>query len=191
MSRATFKLPTSTLRAKIQRVREALPRLVAAGLQQIAEESIEQRYGGALGGLKESVEWDRGMIHGRVQKLHSLFVPVTLKHVRREQFPDLRAVYEAMVKRKQSTYRGRYRFWVDRNKLAAFEHEILSRSLRRLSSGAWKITLTPYSGDMRVTVRKKGRSTKADKAAAAEVVAVMQSIFAARASAILYAALSA
>lgn len=188
MSKATFKLPTAQIRAKIQRIREAFPRVVAAGLQQIAEEALAERYGS--GGAKEAAEWDRGMVHGRLRKLDALFVPVTLKHVRREQFPDLRLVYEAMVKRKQHTYRGRSRFWVDATKLASFERELLARSLRRLSAGKWKISLGTAWGDIRVSVRKQGRITKADKAAAADVVRVMKSIFAARASAMLYDALS-
>lgn len=188
MSTLTTRLDLSRLRARLQRAREMLPRIVAAEMKVIAERALEQRY---FGGLKTAAVEDRGILHGRLQKLGAVFVPVTLKHVRREQWPDLHPIYDARVRRRQSSYQGRSIFWVDEVKLDALRREMLQNLLKKgLARGTWKIHLRADFGDIRVTVVKQGRSTRSDHRVAAEMTALMQAMFAERASAMLYRALA-
>ena len=188
MSTFTSRLDVSRLRAKCRRIRERLREVAADRMQEIAARAIEKRYSPWT--LQEMATNDPGMLYGRIQKLDAVFIPVTLKHQRREQWPDLWPIYQAMIVRRQDSYLGRYRFWVDRAKLSALRAKVLRRATRRLDPEQWRVVVTPAWGAVRVRVIKQGRRAKGDAKAAAEIVSIIERIFAEEASAILYAALA-
>lgn len=189
MSQITARLDLSPIRARIQRIREKLPVVVASAVEKIAHDSLEQRY---FGGPKAAAQGgDRGIMHGRIKKLGAIFIPVKLKHRRREQWPDLRPIYEAMVVRGQSSYMGRRVFWVDERKLANLRRDVLRKAMKgRVARGEWKIQLRPKVGEIAVTIERRGRVSRADQKQAAELTKLMKEMFAERASAVLYQALN-
>src|SRR5687768_14047032 len=139
MSRFSMRLDTRAMRDKIREIRERIPGIVASGLKVIAERALEERYA-QYGGLQAAAEW-RGEVYGRLSKLDAVFVPVKLKHVRREQWPDLQPIFDARVRRKQETYMGRRRFWVDEVKLDALRRQQIAKRMRQLSGGEWRIRI--------------------------------------------------
>lgn len=179
MSSAICKLDIASLRKQLEDLRENFVHLVADGLEKMAVKAIDQRY---QGGVKEAAGpyGDTGALYGRLDKLNSRLIPVTLKNVRPERWPDI----EAVVKRR-GVGKTRY-FYVDRVKLAAFHRKQLSKRLARLGGAGWSIRVK-IDGDyfVEVSIIKNGAMTKADRYAADALEAAMWRIFSDNASGII------
>ena len=183
MSKVTVSFPTSRLRARLASLRRQLPIVVATRLKSIAEKSFERHLAGLPSG-------EKGRVHNAVRRLNAVFVPVTLKHRRREKWPDLWPIYQARIVRREATYRGQRRFWVDRTKLEALRLRVLKTSVRRLDPQQWRIVVTAVDGGVHVRLFKKGRRTKADAEAASAIVSLIHRAFAEESSAMLYEAMA-
>jgi hypothetical protein len=182
--RCTIRLDTSGIRAGLQKKREAAIVVLKSEMERIAEQALNKRYWD----LQNAGPQDSGQIHGRLNKLNSLFVPVALQHKRRERWPDIAAIYDAMVRRHQQSYMGTRKFWVDEIKLDDFRTRILQRLMRNgLARGTWTIVIqTDRNHYVTVTVQKVGRATAMDKKAGQQLAVMMQQMFAERQSTILY-----
>jgi len=189
MSRCTITLDTGAIRTGLQKRRESLVSVLKDEAYKLAEDAIATRYGS----MDEAVHYESGSLQHRLRRLDSIFIPVQLQHKRRERWPDLQPIYDAMIRRRQHTYQGQYRFWVDQTKLDDLRRRVLERLLRNgLARGTWKIVLkTDNESYVRVEVVKVGRVTGQDQVAARQLTALMRQMFAERASTILYHALSA
>lgn len=168
---------------KKQRFERALAAATSRAVLRLAEEALEERYV-----WKGKLDLEGGA-YGRLERLGAVFVPVTLKHQRRERWPDLQPIYNAMIRRGQSSYHGNRLFWVDKEKLDALRERLIAGAARNLSPGEWEITLSQSYHDLRVTIRKRGRATAADARAVEVMKNYIQGHFAEAATGILRRAL--
>lgn len=152
-----------TVRAKLERAVDGL-----------ANEAMRERFG-TEGRIASQ---DAGAAFNRWQSLSSVFIPVTLKHKRREQWPNLSPIYTARVLRGQSTYQGREKFYVDERKLDALRERINAQSFGRLSPGEWQISITRADFGLRVRVQKRGQTLPGDERTALHIAARIRARFA-------------
>ena len=183
MSSLTSKLDTSRLRAQCERIRARLPVVIAERMKTIAAEAVEQiDVGGSYRG---------GRAYNAIDRLRARFVPVTLKHIRREQWPDVAGLYYGRVP--MVTRRGVKvnRVWVDSNKLDALRTRIIARIARQLKDPEqWRIAITADEDEVRVSITKQGRASKSDLELVAALTRQIKAMFAEHATAMLYAALA-
>ncbi|MEQ1862330.1 MAG: hypothetical protein ABMA13_20620 [Chthoniobacteraceae bacterium] len=178
-----MKIDTSNFLRKKRRFDRALAQEAGVACRQLAEDALEQRYT-----YKGRIDIEGGA-YSRIQGLNAVFVPVTLKHQRREMWPNLRPIYDARVRRGQRTYQGREFFWVDENKLAALRQELLARGARKLSAGTWTIDVTQSYHSLRVTIRKRGKFARGDRETVEDIKAHIRAHFAEVATSVLRYAL--
>ncbi len=171
---------TEQLRRKARALRAAINSETERALRGLAQEAIRERFED-----QDDFNWNRGAGYHRWNMLGAVFIPVRLLHKRREAWPDLAPIYQARVTRKQSTYRGREKFYVDEAKLSAFRAKLEAKAVAGLSPGQWDFFITRQDFKLIVTVKKKGRARKGDAAAAQKLAARLKERFAEHGSEIL------
>lgn len=184
MSTATVRLRTDALRARLARIRERLPDVLEARMKKIAAEAVEQ--------IDVPGSWSGGRAYNAIDSLAARFVPVTLKHVRREQWPDVAGLYYGRVPWVTRKGVKVKRVWVDAAKLADLRQRIIRRLARQIKDPKqWKISVTAVEGEVRVRIVKQGRAGNRDRQIAAALTRQIQAMFAEQATAVLYEALAA
>lgn len=183
MSTATVRLRTDALRARLARIRTRLPDVLEERMKRIAAEVVEQ--------IDVEGSWRGGRGYNALRSLSARFVPVTLKHVRREQWPDVAGLYYGRVPWVTRNGVKVKRVWVDAAKLADLRQRIIQRLARQIKDPSqWKISVAAHRESVRVEIVKQGRASKRDRQIAEALTRQIKAMFAEQASATLYEALS-
>jgi len=167
----SVRISIDGLKRKIGRVRGELPRAAETALRALAAEAI-----GAIEAAPESERRDFIERHiGR--QLTAIFVPVALKHKRRELWPDLEALYRARILRGQRSVGGRKRFYVDEGKEDALFAALVRRALARRRDGQWEVRFVVTSDRRyRVEIIRRTRHRSGGQQAAVMVAFAKQRI---------------
>lgn len=147
----SVRISTDGLKRRIGRVKGELPREAETALRALAAEAIDQIEDARTGERRAFIE------RQIARQLAAIFVPVTLKHRRRELWPDLAGLYRARIIRGQRTVGGRKRFYVDEQKFDALFRELVRRALARQHQGDFEVRfVTTSERRYRVEIIKRG-----------------------------------
>lgn len=149
--KVSVRIDTSGLQRKISRVQGLIAEEAEGALRQLASEAIDLIEGSADG------ERRRYVAKALERQFNWVFIPVILKHVRREMWPDLMAIYRARIVRGNRTYQGRKRFHVDHLKEEALFEKLLARALARHTRSSYEVRFVQTSDrKWRVEIVKTG-----------------------------------
>lgn len=157
----SVRIKTSGLRRKIQAVRGAVPREAERQLRALADQAVKLVESAAIGQKQAFLQ------RAIDRQMKSIFIPVTLKHVRRERWPSLAPIYQARIVQNQRTYQGRKRFWVDASKEKALRDELMRRALARHGQANYEVRfVATWDRRYRVEIvkRRGGRISRRDLA---------------------------
>lgn len=129
----SVRIQVRGLRRKIERVRAELPGAAAEALGALAGEAVQMIEGA------DPTQRERFILRALRRQFEWVFIPVVLKHVRREMWPDLMAIYRARILRGQRTWQGRKRFHVDHRKEEALLEKLLARALARHTATTFEV----------------------------------------------------
>jgi hypothetical protein len=117
------RLNIDNLRRKIARAKQELPAEIERALRDLADEAVRLLQSAPPESRRAYIKRQLG------RQFSSIFIPVRLKHERKERWPDLAAVYRARIVQGRATFEGRRRVSVDAQKEFALFDSLMRRAM--------------------------------------------------------------
>jgi hypothetical protein len=138
--RVKVRLDITVLKRKVKRLTgEDLPAEIESNMLQLGEACIAQIL------RVPRAEREARIRRALERQFKSVFVPVVLKHVRPEKWPNLQPIYRARIIQHHKRFQGRKRFYVDEAKEQALFDRLLRRALSRDSEEVYTFRFLPTS----------------------------------------------
>lgn len=127
------------LQRKVEILKRELPKEAERALRGLAQEAV------AL--VRDAPEADkRALVTRQVERsLDAVFIPVQLKHKRREAWPTLAPIYQARIVRGQRTYQGRKLFWVDQTKRDDLAAQLIAHGIEKRAQHRYEVRFVATS----------------------------------------------